>query len=65
MNTKIIKYGKKYRKHKCHECKTLYAYEYFSDKYLVYCPVCHNYMDIHLFDKKITKKQYDEIKETK
>ena len=54
---KIIKEGKPYRKHKCSKCKTIYIYHISNDKRmfsdLIYCPVCGNYLDFHIFDKKL------------
>lgn len=64
MNNKIIKKGKDYRIHKCFKCKTIFAYKYYYNC-LVYCPSCNNYLDIHIFDKKINKEKYDNIKEIK
>lgn len=63
---KIIKKGTPYRKHKCSRCKTIYAYHIYNDVYvgdLLYCPVCHNYLDVMLFDKKISYKEYQNIKD--
>lgn len=54
---KIIKEGKPYRKHKCSKCKTVYVYHISDDKAflsdLIYCPVCRNFLDSHIFDKKL------------
>ena len=63
---KIIKKGKPYRKHKCSKCKTIYAYHTHQDVNwtdLVYCPICHNYLDFMLFDRRISSKEYENIKE--
>lgn len=64
---KIIKEGKPYRIHKCSKCKTIYAYHIENSKKplgeLIYCPECDNYLDIHIFDKKLSIKQYESIKE--
>ena len=64
---KIIKKGTPYRKHKCSKCKSIYAYHIgedynrFSD--IIRCPVCDNFMDFHWYDRKISIKDYNEIKE--
>lgn len=58
---KIIKKGKPFRIHKCRRCKTTYAYEYVYES-AVSCPVCKNYLDLHIFDKKITEDQYNKLK---
>jgi len=62
---KLIKRGKPYRKHKCRKCKSIFLYKinYTGISKLVYCPECGNYLDFHWYDKKISKKQYDEIQE--
>lgn len=64
---KVIKKGKPYRKHKCSKCKSIYAYHLEDSKKpfcsLIYCPVCSDYLDIHIFDKKLSTKQYKSIKE--
>ena len=62
---KTIKKGKPYRKHKCRKCKAIFVYRYnytgFSE--LVYCPECHNYLDFHFFDKKISEEEYQELED--
>ena len=58
---KVIQKGKPFRIHKCRRCKTKYVYEYVY-KSMVYCPVCKDYMDLHVFDKKITEEQYNKLK---
>lgn len=64
---KIIKRGTPYRKHKCSKCKSIYAYHIgedssmFSD--ILRCPVCDNYSDFHWYDRRISIKDYNEIKE--
>lgn len=63
---KIIKKGTPYRKHKCSKCKSIYVYHIRDDSgisNLVHCPVCNNFMDFHRCDKKISIKDYNEIKE--
>jgi hypothetical protein len=64
---KIIKKGTPYRKHKCSKCKSIYVYHAKDDKNeyngLIYCPVCNNFMDYHFYDRKISIKDYNEIKE--
>lgn len=63
---KIIKRGKPYRKHKCSKCKTIYVYHINKDvKWtdLIYCPVCNNFLDMMLFDKKMSSEEYENIKE--
>ena len=63
---KVIKKGKPYRIHKCSKCKTIYAYHIGDSKKplsnLIYCPECDDYLDIHIFDKKLSKEQYESIK---
>lgn len=56
---KIIKQGYKYKKHKCWKCKTIYLYTASKDGWLVYCPYCGNYNDIHLFDRKVKSDKYE------
>lgn len=58
---KVIEKGKPFRIHKCRRCKTKFCYKYIFSS-LVYCPVCNNYMDSHIFDKKITEEQYNKLK---
>ena len=63
---KIIKQGKPYRKHKCSKCKTVYVYHIKDDvigENMLYCPICGNYMDFIIFDKKITYEKYQSIKD--
>lgn len=64
---KIIKIGKPYRKHKCFKCKSVYAYHVSKDKSrfvdIMYCPVCGNYLDTHIFDRRISVEKYNNIKE--
>ena len=61
---KIIKEGKPYRIHKCRKCKTKYSYQYyFTGMGYIHCPKCNYFLDKHTFDKKISKKQYESIKE--
>lgn len=64
---KEIKEGKPYRKHKCSKCKSVYIYHIHEDKGslsdLIYCPICDNYLDTHLFDKKLSTNKYNKIKE--
>ena len=63
----IIKKGTPYRKHKCAKCRSVYAYHISKDKGrfsgIMYCPVCDNYLDFHLFDRRISVEKYNEIKE--
>ena len=61
---KIIKKGNPYRKHKCSRCKTIFAYNLYEDVCvgdLLYCPVCRNYLDFNIFDKKITEEEYKKL----
>lgn len=59
---KVIKEGKPYRIHKCSKCKTVYAYEYDGSGWtFVRCPKCDDYLDMHYFDKKISKEKYDKL----
>ena len=60
---KIIKKGNPYRKHKCSRCKTIYVYHLLKDRFdeLIYCPECGNFLDFHIFDKKITKEEYKKL----
>lgn len=64
---KIIKKGTPYRKHKCSKCKSIYAYHISEDcdrfSNMLYCPVCANFMGHHWYDRKISIKEYNEIKE--
>jgi len=64
---KVIKSGKPYRIHKCLKCKTTYIYHIFNDKNgdLVYCPECNNYLDFHIFDKRISHHKYINIDKVK
>ena len=66
---KIIKKGTPYRKHKCLKCRSVYAYhiseDYNSFSDIIHCPVCDNYMDFHWYDRRISIKDYNEIKERK
>jgi len=66
---KIIKEGRPYRIHKCSKCKCVYVYHNYKDKPLfsdlIYCPSCKNYLDSHLFDKKISTKKYNSLQELK
>lgn len=62
---KIIKEGTPYKKHKCSKCKSIYIYHIHKDKGfigdLIYCPICHNYLDFHLFDRRISKEKYNKL----
>lgn len=60
---KIIKLGKTYRAHKCSKCKTVYAYRLKIENGLIYCPKCGNFLDFHIFDKKISEQKYYQLKE--
>lgn len=63
---KVIKKGKPYRIHKCSKCKTIYTYHIRNSKKplsnLIYCPECDGCLDIHIFDKNLSKEQYESIK---
>lgn len=61
---KVIKKGNPYKKHKCSRCKSVYIYHIYEDKTfndLLYCPVCHNYLDIHIFDRKASIEEIKDI----
>lgn len=62
---KIIKKGNLYKKHKCSKCKTIFVYHIYNDigvNKLLYCPLCRNYLDFNIFDKKISEEEYEKIK---
>ena len=61
---KIIKKGSPYRKHKCSKCKTKYAYHIGEDVSWgnLHCPICNNYLDIIIFDRRISEKEYNNLK---
>lgn len=63
---KIIRKGTPYRKHKCSRCKTIFAYHIYEDTCvgdMLYCPICNNYLDFRIFDKKISTEQYNNLQE--
>lgn len=64
---KVIKQGTPYRKHKCLKCRSVYAYHINKDKgrfaEIMYCPVCDNYLDLHLFDRRISVEKYNNLKD--
>jgi transcription elongation factor Elf1 len=60
--------GTPYKKHKCSRCKSVYVYHIGKETMLpgglIHCPVCGNYLDMHLFDVKVSKEKYEKIGES-
>lgn len=62
----IIKEGKPYRQHKCRNCKTTFVYHVYNDlnyDHKIRCPECaiYKHIDKLKWDKKLTKKEYEEL----